>query len=86
MVFFNFFDLNSVDRVSLFFVLISKSVRDLKFSESCMYMLMLPFIALKSNSWKFDISSCKENFTKAELITENVIVRVTNNLFSTITY
>ena len=70
-----FFDLNSVDRVSLFFVLISKSFGDLKFSESCMCMLVLPFMALKSNSLKLDISSSKENFAKAKLITENLIFR-----------
>ena len=70
-----FFHLNSVDRVSLFFVLISKSLGDLKFSESCMCMLVLPFMVLKSNSLKLDISSPKENFAKAKLITENLIFR-----------
>ena len=33
-VFFQFFDINSIDRKSTFFVLMSKTLLDLKFSES----------------------------------------------------
>ena len=39
-VFFEFFDINSIERDSTFFVLMSESLRDSKFSNSWMYMFM----------------------------------------------